>query len=77
MYYLNFTPKEKRPEHRAFQWLIIKNNIPSLFYAFQNLHFGSYDATNAIIRSLFESIIKIFFVSLYPEDKESVLYKRK
>ena len=70
---INSENKDKRPEHRWIQWLIIRNNLPTLFSVFNLLTAGFYVDSITLIRSLFESVIKIIYISHYPEDKDSAL----
>ncbi len=70
---INAEKKDERPEHRWTQWLIIRNNLPTLFSAFNLLTSGFYVDSITLIRSLFESVIKIIYISHSPEDKDSAL----
>jgi hypothetical protein len=52
------------------QWLMIANNLPTLFSAYNLLISGFYIDSMTLIRSLFESVIKIIYISHYPEEKD-------
>lgn len=73
MQQINFESKEDWPEHRWTQRLIIKNNLPTLFSAYNLLISGFYIDSMTLIRSLFESVIKIIYISHSPEEKEWAL----
>ena len=70
---INSENKADRPMHRGTQWLIIRNNLPTLFSAFSLLTSGFYVDSITLIRSLFESVIRIIYISHSPEDKDSAL----
>lgn len=77
MDYINFEKKDERPEYRSMQWLMIKNNLKSFISAFKLLSSWFYNDSMIILRSLFESIIRVYFITYYPQDKETTLYKPK
>lgn len=75
---INFESKKNWPEHRWTQRLIIKNNLPTLFSSYNLLISGFYVDSMTLIRSLFESVIKIIYISHYPEEKDwALLYNVK
>lgn len=64
----------KFPPHRTLQWVIIKNNIATFYSSFHRLSSWFGIDSMVLIRWLFESIIRIYFISYYPESKESVFW---
>lgn len=72
---INYQDKKHRPYHRFVQWITLKNNMPTLFSAFRLLTDWFYSDAFTMIRSLYESIFRIFFLSYYPESREATLYK--
>jgi len=73
MQQINFESKDNWPKHRLTQRLIIKNNLPTIFSAYNLLISGFYIDSMTLIRSLFESIIKIIYISYYPKEKDWAL----
>lgn len=76
MDYINSETKDKRPEYRWIQWLMIKNNLKSFMSAFNLLSSGFYVDSMTILRSLWESIVRVFFITYYPESKDHTLIHR-
>lgn len=72
-YQINFEDKTERPEQRTIQWLLIKNNLMTLYWAFELLTAWSYVDSLILIRSLFESLIKLIYLSHFPDQKEQVI----
>lgn len=73
----NFEKKDNRPEHRTIQFLLIRNNLSTIFSSYNLLIWGFYLDSIILIRSLFESVIRIMYISYFPEDKDSALYNKK
>ena len=64
---VNFVSKDSWPEHRGAQYLLIAENIKSFRSAQDRLMRGYYQDCGAISRSLYESFVRVLFMSLHPE----------
>lgn len=70
---VNFVPKDSWPDHRGAQYLFIAENVKSFRSAHNRLMRGYYQDCGAITRSLYETIVRVLFMSLHSEDWSSAI----
>lgn len=77
IYELNFLDKSQWPHHRTYQYLFFPGALLSLWRSFQTAIEGFYGESVMIIRSVFESYLRMVFISFYPQSWESAVSKIK
>ncbi len=70
---VNFVAKDSWPDHRSIQFLFIAENVKSFRSTQDRLMRGYYQDCGAITRSLYETFVRVLFMSLYPEDWSSAI----
>ncbi len=74
---LNFVPKENWKMHKAIQYLLYPEAMKTLHRAFEDLIDGYYDESLMLVRSVYETFLRIVFLSCYPTEWEAVFFDRK
>lgn len=69
---INYIEKSSWPNHRGLQLLILKNNLNPLYSGFGRLVRGFYDDANILLRAPYEALVKIIYISYYPQDFSGV-----
>lgn len=62
-YAINYFDKSQWPKHRALQFTIAAHSQRQLYTAFYLLHQGFYEDSISLIRSAYESFLRILFIS--------------
>ena len=70
---VNFVPKDPWPDHRGAQYLFIAENVKSFRSAQDRLMRGYYQDCGSITRSLYETFVRVLFMSLHSEDWSSAI----
>lgn len=60
---INHIEKGNWPGHRPVQFLLLTHNLRSLFSAFQCLRRGSYVDALSLLRTCFEALVKVVYIS--------------
>jgi hypothetical protein len=74
---LNFVPKENWPQYKGLQFLMFPETLKTLHRAFEDTLDGYYEEAIMLLRSVYESYIRMIFVACYPKDYEAIFIKRK
>jgi hypothetical protein len=72
-YALNFIAKHDWPDHRSLQYCLMVYNTKPLYSSFDRLSNGFIDDAVTLLRPVFETIIRIIYISCFPEDPYAVL----
>lgn len=65
---INYLDKSHWPKHRALQFIIATHALKQFYSAYTLLLDGAYEDAIALQRSIYESFLRILFISMYPED---------
>jgi len=71
-YSINYLDKSKWPSHRALQFTLAAHNQKQLYTAFFLLHQGFYEDSITLIRSSYETFLRILFISCNQEHQWNV-----
>lgn len=74
---LNYLPKENWPQYKGIQYLMFPEALKTLHRAFEDVVAGYYDEAVMLLRSVYETYIKMVFIACYPEDYEAIFRDRK
>ena len=74
---LNYELKAQWAQHRGVQYVFFPGTLETLFRGFDDWSEGFYEEATILNRSVFESIFKIIFISLYPSDYEAIFAKKR
>jgi len=74
---LNFAPKEKWPQYKNLQYLMFPETLKTLHRAFEDTIDGYYDEAIMLLRSVYETYVKMIFIVCYPEDYEAIFKDKK
>ncbi|MBI4680531.1 MAG: hypothetical protein HY753_04830 [Nitrospirae bacterium] len=69
---LNYVPKNTWPKHRGIQYFLYPETLKTLHCSFEIAINGNYDESVMLARSVFETYLRIVFISCFPSDWESV-----
>ncbi|OGQ06971.1 MAG: hypothetical protein A3G32_07180 [Deltaproteobacteria bacterium RIFCSPLOWO2_12_FULL_40_28] len=72
---LNYVPKDDWPYTKKIQYLMFPETMKTLHRAFEDLNDGYYDESMMLNRSIYETFLRIVFISCFPNDHESVFIK--
>jgi hypothetical protein len=72
---INFADRSEWPEHRSVQYVLLAYNAKTFLSAVDRLVKGYYEDSITLTRSLYETFIRMLFVSCYPDDAYSVIGK--
>ncbi len=76
MHGINGLNKSSWPAHRQMQIAFLPGALKALYRGFDNWHEGFYDEAGVAMRSAFEALFKIVFLSCYPKDHLAVLVRK-
>lgn len=74
---LNYVPKESWSDAKGMQYLMFPEVMKTLHRAFEDVNDGYYDESMMLSRSIYETFLRIVFISCFPNDYESVFVKPK
>lgn len=77
IYYINFIPKNNWKNHKGIQYLFFPPALKTLHCSFENAMNGYYDESIMLCRSVYETFLRIVFLSCYPNEWEAVYHTRK
>lgn len=69
VFLVNYLNKKTWPTHRSIQLLLLKNNLGSLYSAFDRLMNSFYSDATILLRTVYETYIRILFISFFPNDQ--------
>ncbi|MGH7908721.1 MAG: hypothetical protein ACRENW_02590 [Thermodesulfobacteriota bacterium] len=75
--YLNFVPKKTWEMHKSIQYLLYPEAMKTLHRAFEDTIDGYYDEAMMLLRSVYETSLRILFLSCYPKEWEAIFFDRK
>ncbi len=70
---LNFVDRSDWPTHRAIQFALVAHNLKTFYSAFDRLVRGHYDDATTLIRVLYETFVRLLFISCHPDNAYSAL----
>lgn len=74
---LNFAPKKDWPQYKNLQFLMFPETLKTLHRAFEDTVDGYYEEAVMLLRSVYETYIRMIFIVCYPNDYEAIFYDRK
>lgn len=74
---LNFAPKKLWPQYKSVMYLMFPETMKTLHRAFEDIVAGYYDEAMILLRSVYETYIKMIFIACYPDDYEAIFKDRK
>jgi|GEM_PF-6181227 len=74
---LNYSEKKAWPNHKRIQYLMFPETLKTLHRAFEDIVDGYYDEATMLLRSVYETYIKIIFLSSYPENWHIIFFSKK
>ena len=74
---LNFVPKKTWKMNKSIQYLFYPGAMKTLHRAFEDLTDGYYDEALMLVRSVYETFLRIVFLSCYPNEWVAVFYIRR
>jgi hypothetical protein len=77
IYRLNFVKKDSWSAHKGIQYLLYPEAMKTLHRAFEDMIDGYYDESMMLNRSVYETFLRIVFVSCYPREWEAIFVTRK
>jgi len=69
----NYIEKDKWPQHRSLQFMIVADNLRFFYSSFQMLFRGFSNESMILGRCLYEAFVAVIFISCYPNDSNSVI----
>ncbi len=73
---LNYMPKKHWPQYKGTQFLLFPETLKTLHRAHEDLFDGYYEESMMLLRSVYETYIKMIYIAIHPNDIESIFYKR-
>jgi len=73
---LNYLPRDVWPKQRSTQYLFFPNICETLICAKDILFKGFYDESFILTRTAFDAVIRIVFISCFPQSWEAVIVKK-
>lgn len=70
---INFVEKASWPDHRAVQYVLVAYNVKTFSSALDRLRKGYYADCITLTRGLYETFVRILFISCHPDDAYNVL----
>lgn len=64
---INYLDKKGWPINRGFQFVIMTTSLKQLYSAYDLLNHGAYEDAITVLRSAYESFLRVVFVSIHPE----------
>lgn len=74
---VNYIKKDNWPEQRTIQFITIAHNLQTLYCAFDLTVRGHHAEAIILVRTVYETFIKVIYLSCYPKAGYSVFYKKK
>ena len=74
---LNFVPKENWSQYKSLQYLMFPETLKTLHRTFEDTVAGYYEEAVILLRTVYETYIKMIFIACYPEDFEAIFRNRK
>jgi len=74
---VNYLDKKKWPSHRAIQFLLMKNSLGTFYSAYDRLLKGFYSDATILLRTNYETLIRILYISYFPKDPYRVFSSKK
>lgn len=74
--HLNFVDRSSWPEHRSVQYALSAYNLRTFYSALDRLVRGYYEDCIALTRGLYETFVRMLFVSCYPDSAYNVLVRK-
>jgi hypothetical protein len=74
---VNYIKKDSWPKQKTVQFIAISHNLQTLYCSFDLLVRGHHAESITLIRSVYETFVKIIYMSCYPKDCYSVFYKKR
>lgn len=69
---INYLDKSHWPAHRSLQFIIATHSLKQFYSSYTLLLDGAYEDAITIQRSLYESFLRVVFISLHPADAYNV-----
>lgn len=73
---VNFVDRSSWPQHRAIQYVLLSYNLKPFWSAVDRLIKGFYEDALTLLRGLYETVIRVVFVSCHPEDPWGALMNK-
>jgi hypothetical protein len=64
---INYLDNKAWPPHRSIQLVLLKNSLYPLYSAFDRLLKGFYGDSTILLRTTYESLIRVLYVSYFPD----------
>jgi hypothetical protein len=74
---VNYVKKDDWPEHRTIQFITIVHNLQTLYCAFDLTVRGHHAEAIILARTVYETFIKVVYLSCYPKAGYSVFFKKR
>lgn len=74
---LNYAPKDEWSDAKKTQYLMFPETMKTLHRAFEDINDGYYDESMMLNRSVYETFLRIVFISCYSINYESVFVRPK
>jgi len=71
----NFVDKSAWSQHRGVQFFFAADSLKRLFRAMEDAVEGFYDETIVLTRSVYETFLRIVFISCFPADWAATIFK--
>ena len=68
LYAINFLAKPDWPDHRIVQFTLLVENLRTFSSAYDCLSKGAYEDALILMRPIYETIIRVVWMSCYPDD---------
>jgi hypothetical protein len=69
---INYLDKKAWPKNRGLQFILATHSLKQFFSAYNLLNNGSYEDSIALLRSVYESFLRIIFISLNPKHSANI-----
>jgi len=70
---LNFIDRSTWPPHRYVQYVLLAKNVKTFYSALERLARGYYEDSITLVRGLYETFVRLLFISCHPDDAYSAL----
>ena len=70
---VNYIDRSSWPRHRAVQYVLMSYNLKPFWSAVDRMTKGFYEDALVLLRGLYETFVRVVFVSCHPEDPWGVL----
>ena len=69
---INYLNKKHWPDHRSLQFIIATHSMKQFYSSYSLLLDGAYEDAITVQRSIYESFLRILFISLHPSDSINI-----